>query len=412
MNIYLCGANETKRYFPQHYYARILERIWDFSKPSKIFDIDHDNFQEESLLIIQQDYLFSDFCYENNQINFENKKTRQLRSITNKKILIDFSYKNLHSETAKFFIRHYTKLMLEACDFLAENVYYFVQTKKDAEILKECLQMDINICYADRWLQEVYEFIISKQFQTKLNLLSVDDNPPKKKFSIFIRRFECIRFHVFCELLAKNLLGNFHYTFCGYSQTNENYNETVCTDMMHYVDNLPAYFFQHKDKIIEWVKNMPHTFSPPVPNYDHLYSPDLGPYYNTSDIHIVHETHETDILSQSNWSVLTEKTYKAILYKKPFIIISQPYILQYLRDCGYKTFASFIDESYDNILDTHERIRAIVNEIERINNLPKNDYDNLLINCQDAVEHNYELLLEEANKPVCENFLIKNIRFI
>jgi len=410
MNIYLYRANQTKRYFPDYYHSKILEKIWDFSKPSKVFDIDHDNFQEDCLLIIYQDYMFELFMDQNMQLNHENEKAKALRSITNKKILLDFSYKNLHSKNAKFWINAYMNPILKSCNFLPKNVYYFVQTKKDAEILKECLQMDINICYADRWLQEVYDYIISSQFQTKFNFLSVHNDLPKKKFSLFIRRYEHVRFHVFCELIAKNLLENFHYTFCGYRQ--ENYKEDVYADMIEYVNNLPEYFIQHKDKIKEWVKNMPHTFSSPVQDYDHLYSPDFGPYYNTSDIHIVHETHETEVLSQANWSVLTEKTYKAILYKKPFIIISQPYLLQYLRDCGYKTFSPYIDESYDNILDTHERIRAIVNEIERINNLPKNEYNDLLINCQDVIEHNYRLLLEEANKPICENFLIKNMKFI
>ncbi len=43
----------------------------------------------------------------------------------------------------------------------------------------------------------------------------------------------------------------------------------------------------------------------------------------------------------------TEKTYRAIANKHPFIIASTPFFLTNLKRKGYKTFSNLIDENYD-----------------------------------------------------------------
>jgi uncharacterized protein (DUF927 family) len=40
--------------------------------------------------------------------------------------------------------------------------------------------------------------------------------------------------------------------------------------------------------------------------------------------------------------------------------------LQYLRNYGFETFADVIDESYDTIADSQDRLDAIVQEMKRI----------------------------------------------
>ena len=45
---------------------------------------------------------------------------------------------------------------------------------------------------------------------------------------------------------------------------------------------------------------------------------------------------------------ITEKTYRNIKYKKPFIIMGQHISLASLHKLGYKTFHPLIDESYDS----------------------------------------------------------------
>lgn len=66
---------------------------------------------------------------------------------------------------------------------------------------------------------------------------------------------------------------------------------------------------------------------------------------------------------------LTEKALRPIACGRPFIIVSTPGCLQYLRDYGFETFDGLIDESYDTIQDPDERLYAITAEMKRISML-------------------------------------------
>lgn len=88
-----------------------------------------------------------------------------------------------------------------------------------------------------------------------------------------------------------------------------------------------------------------------------------------------------------NGAMITEKTYKAIAMKHPFILLARPYTLRMLRERGYKTFSPFIDESYDEILDDALRLKMVADEIHR---LSKTDLVEFTYQVRDIVEHNYE----------------------
>lgn len=57
---------------------------------------------------------------------------------------------------------------------------------------------------------------------------------------------------------------------------------------------------------------------------------------------LVTETHLYDDVM-----LISEKTYKPILQKHPFMVYSHPNHMQYLKDCGYVTYSEMFDESYD-----------------------------------------------------------------
>lgn len=407
MNIYLYDADISEFYFPGSYNGPLLEKIWNFDAPTTVYDM-KDQYHENSLFILSREHFLSEFY----QSELDLEKTERFRKIKNKKILLDCSGKTIHNDDAKRTIQIFDKIFFETAGFEPKNIYYIVQTKKDCQILTELLGMNINVVELDRWLDELNRFLIVNIFQNKHHYLTITKNLPKKKFSFFIRRYEEIRLHVFCELISKDLLKDFYYTFCSvdYSGKDKDYIDSTISG---YIENLSDYTAEHKLAMLDWAKNIPYQYDNLVSDdYGDFYSKNLGPYYNSSDINFVVESHVECVFPHSDYSSLTEKTYKAMLYKKPFIIFSQKDSLQYLRDCGYKTFSPYIDESYDAIIDTKERLRAISSEIERIRNLESNDYNQLLYNCQNIVEHNYNLLLQNAHKPVPDNFLIKNMDFL
>jgi len=61
---------------------------------------------------------------------------------------------------------------------------------------------------------------------------------------------------------------------------------------------------------------------------------------------------------------LTEKIFKPIVSKQPFMLLAAPGNLEYLKSYGFKTFEGIIDESYDKIEDNDARINAVVKQIK------------------------------------------------
>jgi hypothetical protein len=101
------------------------------------------------------------------------------------------------------------------------------------------------------------------------------------------------------------------------------------------------------------------------------------------------------IVTESSFSDLdteifiSEKTFKPIACKHPFIIVGNQGSLKQLRSMGYRTFDGFIDESYDD-LPTFERFEAIITALQKINNIK--DKLSWYKSMQDILEHNYKQL--------------------
>ena len=93
-------------------------------------------------------------------------------------------------------------------------------------------------------------------------------------------------------------------------------------------------------------------------------SKDMWYHHKQSLISVVTETYFYGTKSIH----ITEKTFKPISFCQPFILLSTPGSLAYLRDLGFKTFDGFWDESYDTIDDPNERMKAVLYTVARINN--------------------------------------------
>ena len=123
-------------------------------------------------------------------------------------------------------------------------------------------------------------------------------------------------------------------------------------------------------------------------------------------IHLIIENGFFDI-EESKYTTrsveLGEKTWKAIVTSKPFLVYSDYGYLKDLKNLGFKTFSPLINESYDNEINPKIRAEMIIKEIKKINALSETDYKNLLENCKHITEHNYNLYLSiKENNP---NFL-------
>jgi hypothetical protein len=85
---------------------------------------------------------------------------------------------------------------------------------------------------------------------------------------------------------------------------------------------------------------------------------------------------------------LTEKIFKPIVSRRPFILVGAPGNLAYLRSYGFKTFSSWINESYDDVEDSEQRLDMISDEIHRIANLSTFDLIQMEQEMLPTLEHN------------------------
>lgn len=92
---------------------------------------------------------------------------------------------------------------------------------------------------------------------------------------------------------------------------------------------------------------------------------------------------------------LTEKTFRPIAYKHPFILVTLPNTLQLLRDMGYKTFDGVIDERYDLEKNDTKRLLMIAEEIKRWSKMSIQEIESHRKSMIPIVEHNHNLFLNK-----------------
>ena len=96
----------------------------------------------------------------------------------------------------------------------------------------------------------------------------------------------------------------------------------------------------------------------------------------------------------SDYNYITEKTWRTILYKHPFVFAGHPDQFRYLKKLGFKTFEEYLPiKDYAFIEDEEARLDAIVKNVEYWISNPE-----IRAQLIDDVSHNFELLLSYAKK--------------
>jgi hypothetical protein len=113
-------------------------------------------------------------------------------------------------------------------------------------------------------------------------------------------------------------------------------------------------------------------------------------YYNDTYFSVVSETNFYKNFGSSPF--LSEKTFKPIAEKHPFILLNRPGSLQKLKDIGYKTFSEVINEQYDTEEDDNKRLKMIVEEVVRLSNLSEKELNKFLHVCRKICNFNYRVL--------------------
>lgn len=314
----------------------------------------------------------------------------KIRECKNKKVIIIHIGFNLNITV------QWNKLnLINAIQLLevnSENLYIFVPVKLDKLFVDE--QFPGCHCFAyDEWAHEYRSYVIDKN--NKIH----DHTIEEKRFGLFVRRYEKERLNFFLSLLNRKLLKYFHYTF-----TN-----LISPHIPKYAD------YEQLEKDIDtvnltnraktWIKSIPYTVGELHSHTDSAYPLRLENYIQRSQFIIVQETGAAYLAPTS----ITEKTFKAIYHKKPFIILGHHKILNILRDDGFETFSPYINEDYDLHSSYSDRVDTIIKEVERFSQMNEDQFNDFLKNIEPIIRHNYDRLIKKFNETPPEKFHLMKI---
>lgn len=90
----------------------------------------------------------------------------------------------------------------------------------------------------------------------------------------------------------------------------------------------------------------------------------------------------------------TEKIVRAILCRRPFIVMSSVNYLEYLRQMGFHTFNEFWDETYDGY-EGADRYFKILSLIDTLSSKSKKELQDLYNFMQFQIDHNHNLIVNK-----------------
>jgi len=108
---------------------------------------------------------------------------------------------------------------------------------------------------------------------------------------------------------------------------------------------------------------------------------------------------------------LTEKVFKPIVMKQPFIIVGPPGSLEYLKSYGFRTFNELWDEGYDIEVTPSKRMDKIIKVAEYLSSVSEQDFNRIMDRAQSIVQHNHKLFFSQAFEDGMLTELHNNLKF-
>ena len=128
-----------------------------------------------------------------------------------------------------------------------------------------------------------------------------------------------------------------------------------------------------------------------VNDYKNDIIPDMsgaGLYIEPVKEALVHVSLET--VFDYPYPFITEKTFRPILMKRPFVVVGAAGCIEQVQKLGFKTFNDFWDERYDSIIDPTDRLNAVTKIVESICSLSIDQLKEMCFNMQAILDYNFD----------------------
>jgi hypothetical protein len=302
-------------------------------------------------------------------------------------------------------INSIVKIILDQTYIILPNIIVVTgskNSKKNVELYHEhCARYNwipLRLGFINGW-ENSSAGSINSSLNNEYELFDITPRIKPKKFLCFNRRGAVHRWYMVAQFIKRNLLDNSFTSL---------YSVADSVNLDHAV--LPNY--QESEDIVRNNKDLfplklslTTTF---IDNEQNVYHPlsDID-YFNNSYFSIINESKFFKEIHRGCGHLdsffLTEKTYKVISAKHPFILAHRPGVLNELRLDGYRTFHPFINESYDTVIDDQERLDAILDEVERLCSFTDEQWMEFQKGVADILLHNFNVLKTKTLDLVIES---------
>lgn len=201
------------------------------------------------------------------------------------------------------------------------------------------------------------------------------------------------RIHLIAKLWNKKLLGSIKYS-CQILSSEE---QQIKDEFLKYDDGTFERFKKECTSVLDLdYSGKPRFESHGYPYNVKLYKDTSFSIITESDFAWGHAATEPGKDGTINWlPKLTEKTYRAITNKHPFIVCWYPGMIKKIKKLGFRSFTEYLPHpNYNDIPNLHERINYTV---ENIKSFPQVK-DKYRTEIERDVEYNYQLVLDMCDK--------------
>ena len=99
----------------------------------------------------------------------------------------------------------------------------------------------------------------------------------------------------------------------------------------------------------------------------------------------------------------TEKTWRPIINRTPFIVQGPVNYIDNLHRIGFKTFNQWFDESHSQDDYSYQPVE-ICATLDKIAGYSVIELEEMYIDMQDTLEHNYQVMMSMTEKKITEIF--------
>jgi hypothetical protein len=331
-----------------------------------------------------------------NFMDLENDKKipDQFLSLKSNLLIIQADLESIHAYS------HKTKTILEQLNnhSAASQIHLLVNSNiQKMHILKQFARLNVSLF--NTW--EIY---------TRHNLkhANINKNYEQRRFLYLNRRCSPERLYLFNLLWRNNLFKQQSYS----SFNRSVYWSYEFEENQYYQNTLQETQDRSGLKTsitVDQFPSLPTYFSNQDPYLYDMYDQNLQSAYSHTSISIITESNPAHNQEQF---FPTEKTFRAIALKHPFITYAQTNFYKNLKEFGYQTFDSIWNEGFDKAIDPWKRARKINKIVTQLTAMSDVDFENLVNQTKSITEHNYKTFLKRTDPNTIIKKLNKQIQLV